>query len=183
MLLQQAAKIYVKGHNYRVYIVCKCLNCWTPKQTHTQMCKTVLIITIKLLLVFVNLKHTIVIFMQSQQQLSSVVFCLYLANHAVHVGYLFYLEAFGVVSWLFSLRALTACQSHTLFFVHIILCRQMNGSLLQGPALNEVSRRRPEVLCKQLCGWFLIRVMGVAGVGPSSHSTGLESTLDRLSMC
>lgn len=45
-----------------------------------------------------------------------------------------------------------------------------------------VSRRRPEVLCKQLCGWSLIRVMGVVGVGPSSQRTGLESTLDRLSV-
>lgn len=36
------------------------------------------------------------------------------------------------------------------------------------------------MLCKQLCGWSLIRVMGVAGVGPSSHRTGLESTVDRL---
>lgn len=93
-----------------------------------------------------------------------------------------YLESFSVVSWLFSLGGLTACQSNTHFFVHIILCRQMNGSLLQGPGLNEVSQRRPEVLCKQLCGWSLIRVMGVAGVGPSSHRTGLESTLDRLSV-
>lgn len=76
-------------------------------------------------------------------------------------------------------RGPAACQSHALFFVHIIVCRQMNGSLRQGPALNEVSRRRPEVLCQQLCGWSLIRVMGVAGVGSSSQKTGLESTLDR----
>lgn len=48
----------------------------------------------------------------------------------------------------------------------------------QGPPLNDVSPLRPELLRKQLCRRRLIRVMGVAGVCPSSHRVGQEFTPD-----
>lgn len=36
MLMQKAFKIYVKMHNYRVYIVCKYLNTQTDTHTNVQ---------------------------------------------------------------------------------------------------------------------------------------------------